>query len=97
MILLIFMATHTHPAVQCPLNSEEGKTMLKRKFTEENMKNSGIKMHAAYLSCPEDTREEHKGFFAVEAKDAEEVNKFFAPMSVEIRPVQPFSELAKKL
>jgi hypothetical protein len=94
---LLFEATHTHPASMCPLLKPEGKAMVKQLFSDENVKKSGIKIAAAYMSCPKDTSADHKGFFTIEADKAEKVTKFFGPMTVEVRPVQPLSEIAKTL
>jgi len=94
---LLFEATHKHKATQCPLLTLEGKNMIKKLFSEENVKKSGIKIAAAYMSCPKDTAADHKGFFTIEADNALEVSKFFGQMAVEVRPVQPLSEVAKTL
>jgi hypothetical protein len=45
----------------------EGKTMIKKPFSDENVKKSGLKIVGAYVSCPKDKAAEHKGFFIVEA------------------------------
>jgi len=94
---MLFEATHTHPATMCPLLKPEGKAMIKHLFSDENVKKSGIKIAAAYMSCPKDTAADHKGFFTIEAENATAVSKFFGPMAVEVRPVQPLSEVAKTL
>ncbi len=94
---MLFEATHTHPAAMCPLLKPEGKTMIKELFSDENVKKAGMKLAAAYLSCPKDTAADHKGFFTVEAENQVAVTKFFGPMTVEVRPVQPLSEVAKNL
>ncbi len=83
--------------LMCPLLTPEGKTMLKKLFSDENVKKSGIKIAAAYMSCPKDTAADHKGFFTIEADNADAVSKFFGQMAVEVRPVQPLSEVAKSL
>lgn len=94
---MLFEATHTHPAAMCPLLKPEGKTMIKQLFSDENVKTAGIKIIAAYMSCPKDTGADHKGFFTIEAENPATVTKFFGPMAVEVRPVQPLSEVAKTL
>ncbi len=94
---MLFEATHSHPATQCPLLSPEGKAMLKQLFSEGTVKKAGVKIEAAYMSCPKDTAADHKGFFTIEASDASAVTKYFGPMAVEVRPVQPLSEVAKML
>ncbi len=94
---MLYEATHTHPAAQCPLQSAEGKAMLKQLFSEQNIKNAGINLTAAYMSCPQDTAADHKGFFTIEAENPAAITKFFGLMAVEIRPVKPLSEVAKML
>ena len=94
---MLFEATHTHKATQCPLLTSEGKAMLKNMFSEENMKKSGVKIAAAYMSCPTDTGANHKGYFTIDADSPITVSKYFGPMTVEIRPVKPLSEVAKML
>ncbi len=94
---MLYEATHTHPATQCPLLSSEGKAMLKQLFSAGNIKKSGINLVAAYMSCPADTSADHKGFFTIEADNPTTVSKYFGQMAVEVRPVQPLSEVAKKL
>ena len=94
---MLYEAVHTHPASQCPLLSSDGKAMLKKLFSNENIRQSGIKLVAAYMSCPSDTSVDHKGFFTVDSENEEKVANFFGVMKVEIRPVQPLSEVAKKL
>ncbi len=95
---MLYEATHSHPAAQCPLNSAEGKAMLKQLFSEQNIKNAGIDIKAAYMSCPQDTAVDHKGFFTIDAKDPDTIKQFFGPsMPVEVRPVKPLSEVAKTL
>jgi hypothetical protein len=80
----------------CPMLKPEGKAMLKL-FSDDNVKKSGIKIAAAYMSCPKDTAADHKGFFTIEAENPDAITKFFGPMAVEVRPVKPLSEIAKKL
>jgi hypothetical protein len=94
---LLFEAVHSHPANQCPMLSPEGKAMVKKLFSPENMKENVINMVAAYLSCPQDTAADHRGFFTIEADSPEMVKKFFGVMTVEVRPVKPLSEIAKTL
>jgi hypothetical protein len=94
---LLFEAVHSHPATQCPLLKPEGKAMIKQLFSADNVKNAKIKIEAAYMSCPKDTAVDHKGFFTIDADNPSTITKFFGPMAVEIRPVQPLSEIAKKL
>lgn len=94
---MLFGATHTHPASKCPLEMPEGKAMIKKLFSEENVKKSGLKIIAAYVSCPKDKNSEHKGFFIAEADSPATVTKFFGPMTVDVRPVVPLSEVAKTL
>jgi hypothetical protein len=93
---LLFVADNTHPADQCPLNTDQGKMMLKQNFSEANMQKAGIKLQGAYVSCPKGGPE-HKGFFIIEAENAMAVTNFFGPMTVEVREVVPFSEVAKML
>lgn len=94
---MLFEATHTHPAAMCPLLKPEGKMMIKQLFSDENVKKAGIKIAAAYMSCPKDTATDHKGFFTIEAENPATITKFFGPMTVEVRPVQALSEIAKTL
>ncbi len=94
---MLYEATHTHPAAQCPLLKSEGKAMIKQLFSENNIKNGGINLVAAYMSCPQDTGVDHKGFFTIDAQNPEVITKFFGPMTVEVRPVKPLSEVAKTL
>jgi hypothetical protein len=94
---LLYEAEHSHPAAQCPLLSAEGKAMLKQLFSEQNIKNAGINLTAAFMSCPQDTAVDHKGFFTIDAENPEVITKFFGPMKVEVRPVKPLSEVAKML
>jgi hypothetical protein len=35
--MMLFEATHTHPAAQCPLLKPEGKNMIKQLFSEANV------------------------------------------------------------
>ncbi len=93
----MYEATHSHPAAQCPLLTPEGKTMLKLLFSDENVKQAGVKIAAAYMSCPKDTAVDHKGFFTMEAENPAAITKFFGAMGVEVRPVEPLSEVAKNL
>lgn len=94
---MLFEAIHTHNASNCPLLTPEGKGMLKKLFSDENVKNAGVSIVAGYMSCPADTLVDHKGFFTIEADNSMTVSKFFGQMAVEVRPVQPLSEVAKKL
>jgi hypothetical protein len=94
---LLFEATHTHPAAMCPMLTSDGKAMIKQLFSDENVNEAGIKIAAAYMSCPKDTASDHKGFFTLEAETPAAIAKFFGQMSVEVRPVQPLSEIAKTL
>jgi hypothetical protein len=94
---MLFEATHTHPAAMCPLLKPEGKAMIKQLFSDDNVNKSGVKIAAAYMSCPIDTAADHKGFFTIEAENPDAITKFFGPMTVEVRPVKPLSEIAKTL
>ena len=71
--------------------------MIKQLFSDENVKKAGIKIVAAYISCPKDTSADHKEFFTIENDNAQKVTKFFGSMTVEVRPVQPLSEVAETL
>jgi hypothetical protein len=75
----------------------EGKAMVKQLFSAENLEKNKIKLVAAYLSCPKDPGADHKGFFTIETEDPATITKFFGAMKVEVRPVQPLSEIAKSL
>jgi hypothetical protein len=81
----------------CPLKTIEGKASLKQLFSDQNIKKAGIKLNAAYFSCPKDTAADHKGFFTIEADNAAAVTKFFGNMAVDVRPVQALNEIAKML
>ncbi|XHH09529.1 MAG: hypothetical protein ACFCUE_02565 [Candidatus Bathyarchaeia archaeon] len=94
---MLFVALNTHPAAQCPLNTDQGKMMIKELFSESNVQKAGLKIQGAYVSCPKDSAADHKGFFIVEANSSADVTKFFGPMTVEVREVVPFSEVAKTL
>ncbi|OPY25078.1 MAG: hypothetical protein A4E26_00004 [Methanobacterium sp. PtaU1.Bin097] len=94
---MLFVAEHTHPASECPMNTPSGKEMIKELFSEEHIKSAGIEMVGAYMSCPADETSHHKGFFIIEAPDEKTVKGFFGPMKVEVREVKPFSEIAKML
>jgi hypothetical protein len=94
---LLFVVAHTHPAAKCPLEAPEGKTMIKKLFSDDNVRKSGLKIVGAYVSCPKDKSSEHKGFFVIDADSASTVTKFFGPMTVDVRSVVPFSEVAKTL
>jgi hypothetical protein len=94
---LLFVAAHTHPAAKCPLQTPEGKTILKQLFSDDNIRKSGLKIVGAYVSCPKDKSTEHKGYFIIDADSASTVTKFFGPMTVDVRPVVPFSEVAKTM
>jgi hypothetical protein len=94
---MLYEATHSHPASQCPLLSSEGKAMLKQLFSEQNVNSAIIKIEAAYMSCPQDTAADHKGFFTIDVESPEAIKKFFGPMTVDVRPVKPLSEVAKTL
>jgi hypothetical protein len=94
---MLFAAVHMHPASECPLNSDEGKNMIKDLFSEESMKKNNVEVKCAHVSCPKDEKIDHKGFFIVEADGMDSVKNFFGPMTVEIREVVPFSEVAKTL
>ena len=94
---MLFEAAHTHPANMCPMLTTEGKAMLKQLFSDDHVKKSGVKITAAYMSCPKDTAADHKGFFTLEAENPAAITNFFGAMNVEVRPVQPLSEIAKML
>ena len=94
---MLYMVEHIHPAVQCPLNSEQGKTMLKEIFSDANVKKARIKSDSVYMSCPKATQVDHKSFFAVEANSPDAAIKFFGPLTVQLRKVLPLSEVAKTL
>ena len=94
---MLFVAVHTHPAAKCPLEMPEGKTMMKKLFSDENVRKSGLKIVGAYVSCPKDKSTEHKGFFIIDDDSPPTVTKFFGPMTVDVRPVVPLSEVAKTL
>ncbi|MFY9638295.1 MAG: hypothetical protein WAK14_05790 [Methanobacterium sp.] len=95
---MLFVAEHTHPASECPMLTDSGKDMIKGLFSDENIKNAGIKLVGAYMSCPVEDRSYHKGYFIIEAPDKETIINFFGPMKLlELREVKPFSEIAKTL
>ncbi|MCE5214572.1 MAG: hypothetical protein LLF83_07635 [Methanobacterium sp.] len=94
---MLFVAEHTHPASECPMSMPGGKDMIKELFSDEHIKSTGIDLVGAYMSCPNDEGAVHKGFFIIEAPDAETIKNFFGPMKVEVREVKPFSEIAKTL
>ena len=70
---------------------------MKKLFSDDKVRKSGLKIVGAYVSCPKDKSAEHKGFFVIDADSASTVTKFFGPMTVGVKPVVPFSEVAKTL
>jgi len=54
----------------------EGKAMIKKPFSDGNVKKSGLKLVAAHDSCPKDKSAKYKGFFMVEADSSATVTKF---------------------
>ena len=94
---MLFVATQTNKAKRCPLETPEGKTMIKKLFSDDNIRKSGLKIVGAYVSCPKDESPEHKGYFIIDADSALTVSKFFGQMAVDVRPVVPFSEVAKTM
>ncbi len=94
---MLFVATHTHLAAKCPLLTPEGKTMIKTLFSDENVRKAGLKIVGAYMSCPKDKSTDHKGFFIIDADSTLTVSRFFGQMAVDVRPVVPFSEVAKTM
>jgi len=96
-IYVLFVAEHTHPATECPMNTSSGKDMIKELFSEEHIRSAGIELVGAYMSCPSDKGAMHKGYFIIEAPDDETIKSFFGAMKVEVREVKPFSEIAKTL
>jgi hypothetical protein len=60
---VLFEATHTHQASQCPLLTSDGKNMIKKLYSDENVTKSGIKIAAAYMSCPIDSRQSQSFFY----------------------------------
>ena len=96
MILMLFVAEHTHPASECPLLTDSGKDMIMEIFSDEHINSAGIELKGAYMSCPNDKGAVHKGYFIIEAPDKETIKKFFGPMQlIELREVKPFSDIAK--
>jgi hypothetical protein len=77
--------------------SSQGKATIRRIFSPENAKRYNLKLLSAYLSCPKNTGEDHRGFFIVDADSATIVAKFFSPLPVDIRQVTPLSEIMKAL
>jgi len=94
---MLFLATNTHASLDCPYIRPDGKSMIKRIFSDENIKRSKIKIVGAYVSCPKGTGEDHRNFFIVQADDAATVRKFFGSMSVDLRNVTPFNDILKTL
>jgi hypothetical protein len=94
---MLFFALHSHPALECPRMSSQGKAMIRRVFSNENSSKFKVKLVSAYLSCPKNTGEDHRGFFIVDADTATTVTKFFSPLPVDIRQVTPLSEIMKTL
>ncbi len=94
---MLFVAEHTHPASECPMSMPGGKDMIKELFSDEHIKNAGIKLVGAYMSCPDDKGAFHKGYFIIDAPNPQTIKEFFGPMKVEVREVKPFSEIAKTL
>jgi hypothetical protein len=79
------------------LETPEGKTMMKKLFSDDSIRKSGLKIVGAYVSCPKDKSSEHKGYFIIDADSALTVSKFFGQMAVDVRPVVPFNEVAKTM
>ncbi|WXG47213.1 MAG: hypothetical protein WED05_11235 [Candidatus Atabeyarchaeum deiterrae] len=94
---MLFVATHTHLASECPQTTHEGREMFKRLNSDIKTKRLGVNVMSAYISCPKSTGEDHKGIFIVEADSATTAMKFFGRVSVDVRPVRQFSEVVKAL
>lgn len=90
---MLFAATNEHNPKQCPLKTEEGVEMLKEMFSEENMKKYNINLENAYMSCPKDESNVHKGFFMVNSDSLDNVKNFFGKLKVEIKEIVPFSKI----
>jgi hypothetical protein len=57
---MLFVAEHTHPAPECPMNTSGGKDMIKELFSQEHISSAGIELVGAYMSCPNDEGAYHK-------------------------------------
>jgi len=57
---LLSVAAHTHQAAKCPLETPEGKTMMKKLFSDDNITKSDLKIVGAYVSCPKDKSSEQR-------------------------------------
>lgn len=93
---MLFSATHRHESKDCPLKTDEGVEMLKEIFSEENMKKYKVNLESAYVSCPKE-HSTHHGYFIIDAESENDVINFFGPMTVTVREVVPFNEVAKTL
>jgi hypothetical protein len=91
---MLFSATHKHESKYCPLKTYEGVEMLKKKFSEENMKTHDVNLESAYVSCPKE-QSMHHGYFIVNTESEGNVKSFFEPITVDVREIVPFSEVAK--
>lgn len=90
---MIFAVIEEHDSKKCPLKTDEGVTMLKEMFSEENMKTHDIKLEDAYLSCPKDENSTHKGIFIVNSENIKNVKNFFRRLKVDIKEVVPFNKV----
>lgn len=93
---MLFSATHKHEAKDCPLKTDEGVEMLKKIFSDKNIEKNNVNLESAYVSCPKE-QSMHHGYFIVNAENENDVKSFFGPMTVEVREVVPFNEVAKTL
>lgn len=94
---MLYVAAHSHAAEQCPLSTSEGKVMFKQLLSDENVRRAGVKLMGAYVSCPMAAGAEHKGYFIMDANNEATVRKLFGTMTVDVRQVSPYSEVAKTM
>lgn len=88
---MLFAAINKHDSKKCPLQTDEGIDMLKKMFSDENLKKHNIKLGDAYVSCPKEEHSTHEGIFIINAESENDVKEFFGPMEVEVKEMVPFS------
>jgi hypothetical protein len=60
------------------LKSAEGKAMIKQLFSDANVKKAGIKINAAYMSCPKaEPQMDHKGLLRRGSRQPRSDYEFF--------------------
>lgn len=94
-----FVAIHSHGYEKCPARGVDTLKQFNELISDSNARKHRVEIIDRYVDedCTTVGKSEHVAYFLVEASSKEEVEEFFNPIGVKVRPVVEWSRVQREL